>query len=168
MCWNSITSTSFIGSSASYGPLDYTLQNVWLWVIDHTIMVIKVIKTFFFFNTSSVYSFHLFLISSASVRSLLFLSFIWPVFTWNTSLCCCCWCSVTQSCPTLCNSIDCSTPGFPVLHHLPGLAQTHAHWVGDVTQPSHPLVSLGISSFLEEMSCLSPSVVFLYFFALFT
>ena len=34
-------------------------------------------------------------------------------------------CSVTQSCPTLCNPMDCSTPGFPVLHHLPRLAQTH-------------------------------------------
>ena len=34
-------------------------------------------------------------------------------------------CSVTQSCPTLCNPMDCSTPGFPVLHHLPELAQTH-------------------------------------------
>ena len=33
----------------------------------------------------------------------------------------------------------CSTPGFPVLHHLPELAQTHVHWVGDAIQPSHPL-----------------------------
>ena len=36
-------------------------------------------------------------------------------------------CSVSQLCPTLCDSVDCSTPGFPVLHHLPELAQTHAH-----------------------------------------
>ena len=35
--------------------------------------------------------------------------------------------------------MDCSTPGFPVLHHLPELAQTHVHWVGDAIQPSHPL-----------------------------
>ena len=35
--------------------------------------------------------------------------------------------SVTQSCPTLCNPMDCSMPGFPVLHHLPKLAQTHVH-----------------------------------------
>ena len=40
-------------------------------------------------------------------------------------------CSVSQSCPTLCNRRDCSTPGFPVLHHLPELAQTHVCWVGD-------------------------------------
>ena len=36
--------------------------------------------------------------------------------------------------------MDCSTPGFPVLHHLPELAQTHVHWVSDAIQPSHPLV----------------------------
>ena len=38
----------------------------------------------------------------------------------------------------LCNPMDCSTPGLPVLHHLPELAQTHIHWVGDAIQPSHP------------------------------
>ena len=36
-------------------------------------------------------------------------------------------CSVTQSCLTLCDSVDCSTPGFPVLHYLPEFAQTHVH-----------------------------------------
>ena len=46
--------------------------------------------------------------------------------------------SVAQSCPTLCNPMDCSMPGFLVLHHLPELAQTH---VGDAMQPSHPLLS---------------------------
>ena len=49
--------------------------------------------------------------------------------------------SVTQSCPTLCNPMDCSTPGFPVHHQLPDLAQTHVHWVGDAIQLSHPLSS---------------------------
>ena len=48
---------------------------------------------------------------------------------------------VAQSCPTLCGPMDCSMPGFPVLHHLPELAQTHVHWVGDAIQPSHPLSS---------------------------
>ena len=42
-------------------------------------------------------------------------------------------------CPTPCDPMDCSTPGFPVLHHLPELAQTQAHWVSDAIQPSHPL-----------------------------
>ena len=49
--------------------------------------------------------------------------------------------SVTQSCPTLCDPMDCSTPGFPVLHSLPELAQTHIHRVSDAIQTSHPLSS---------------------------
>ena len=49
--------------------------------------------------------------------------------------------SVSQLCPTLCDSMDCSTPGFPVHHQLPELAQIHVHRVGDVIQPSHPLSS---------------------------
>ena len=48
---------------------------------------------------------------------------------------------VAQSCPTLCDPTDCSTPGFPVHHHLPELAQTHVHQGGDAIQPSHPLQS---------------------------
>ena len=49
--------------------------------------------------------------------------------------------SVTQSCLTLCDLMDCSTPGFPVHHQLLELAQTHVHPVSDVIQPSHPLSS---------------------------
>ena len=49
--------------------------------------------------------------------------------------------SVTQSCLTLCDPMDCSMSGFPVLHHLLESAQTHVHWVGDAIQPSHPLSS---------------------------
>ena len=52
-----------------------------------------------------------------------------------------CCCSVVQSGLTLCNPIDYSRPGFPVHHQLLELAQTHVHWVGDVIQPSHPLLS---------------------------
>ena len=48
-------------------------------------------------------------------------------------------CSVTHLCPTLCDPVDCSTPGPHVLHHLPEFTQTHVHWVGDAIQPSHPL-----------------------------
>ena len=47
--------------------------------------------------------------------------------------------SVAQSCPTLCNPMDYSTPGLAVHHQLPEPTQTHVHWVGDATQPSHPL-----------------------------
>ena len=49
--------------------------------------------------------------------------------------------SVAQLCPTLCNPMDCSTPGFPVHHQLPELAQTHVYRVGDAIQRSHPLLS---------------------------
>ena len=49
--------------------------------------------------------------------------------------------SVAQSCPTLYNPMDCSTPGFPVLHYLSESAWTHVHWVGHAIQPSHPLSS---------------------------
>ena len=51
------------------------------------------------------------------------------------------------SCVRLCNPMDCSTPDFPVLHHLPELAQTHVHCVGDAIQPSHPLSSPSLSAF---------------------
>ena len=46
--------------------------------------------------------------------------------------------SVAQSCPTLCNPINRSTPGLPVHHQLPESTQTHVHRVGDAIQPSHP------------------------------
>ena len=49
--------------------------------------------------------------------------------------------SVAQSCPTLCDPMDCSTPGLPVHHQLPEFMQTHVHRVGDAIQPSHPLSS---------------------------
>ena len=52
-------------------------------------------------------------------------------------LCYCC--SVTKSCLTLCDSMDYSMPGFPVLHHLSECAQTHVYWVSDAIQPSHLL-----------------------------
>ena len=50
-------------------------------------------------------------------------------------------CSVAQSWLTLCDSMDCSIPGFPVLHHLPELAQIHVHQVSGAIQPSRPLLS---------------------------
>ena len=54
-------------------------------------------------------------------------------------------CSITQSCPTLCNSVDCCMPSFSVLHHLPELAQTHVHRVSDAINHlilCHPLLLL--------------------------
>ena len=49
--------------------------------------------------------------------------------------------SIAQSCPTLCEPIDCSTPGLSVHHQLPEFTQAHIHWVSDAIQPSHPLSS---------------------------
>ena len=49
--------------------------------------------------------------------------------------------SVAQSCPTLCDPMNCSMPGLPVHHQLLESTQTHVHWVGDAIQPSHPLSS---------------------------
>ena len=69
-------------------------------------------------------------------------------------ICCCSvgsqFSSVTQSCPTLCEPMDCSTPGFPVHHQFPELGQTHVHWVSDAVQPSHPLLSPSLAFNLSQ------------------
>ena len=72
--------------------------------------------------------------------SLRHLSFIFCLF----SLCCsdCCCCSVARSCPTLCDPMDCSTPGFPVLHHLLEFAQTDV-----LSQWCHPTISSSVAHF---------------------
>ena len=49
---------------------------------------------------------------------------------------------VAQSCLTLCNPMNCSTPGLPVHHQLPEFTQTHVHWVSDTIQPSHPVIPI--------------------------
>ena len=63
--------------------------------------------------------------------------------------------SITQSCPTLCNPMDCSMTGFPVPHHLPKLAQVHVHCISDVIQPSHPLTPSSPSFNLSQHQDLS-------------
>ena len=72
--------------------------------------------------------------NSINVRSnwliVLFKSSVWVQFS-----------SVAQLCPTLCDPLNCSTPGLPVHHQLLELTQTHVHWVGDAIQPTHPLSS---------------------------
>ena len=60
---------------------------------------------------------------------------------------CSCCCSVAKSYLTLCDPMDCSTPGFPVLHYLLEFAQAHVHWVSDVIQPSQPLLPSPPQSF---------------------
>ena len=73
-----------------------------------------------------------------------------------------CCSSVTRSCLTLCDSMDCSMPGFPVLHHLPEFAQIHVHWVDDAIQsppspPSAPALSLSQHQGLFSVSWLFAS-----------
>ena len=63
---------------------------------------------------------------------------------------------VAQSCPSLCDPVDCSTPAFPVHHQLLELTQTHVHPVGDDIQPSHPLV-VHFSSCLQSFPALNKS-----------
>ena len=76
--------------------------------------------------------------------------------------------SVTQSCPTLCNPMNCSTPGFAVLHHLLELGQTHVHWVGDSIQPFHPLSSSSPPAFnLSSNRVFSFLFLFNFFYTLF-
>ena len=79
-----------------------------------------------------------------------------------TFVICCCCCSVAKSCPTLWDPMDCSTPGFPVLHLLLELAQTHVHWVSDATEPSHPLSApspptFNLSQHQGLFQCVGPS-----------
>ena len=59
----------------------------------------------------------------------------------------CCCCSIIQSCLTLCDPLDCSTPGLPVPHHLLKFAQVHVHCICDAIQPSHPLSPSSPSAF---------------------
>ena len=58
------------------------------------------------------------------------------ILVWRFGYCCC---SVTKSCLTLHNPVDCGMPSFSVPHHLPEFAQVHVHSVRDAVQPSHPL-----------------------------
>ena len=89
---------------------------------------------------------------------------MWPVATLgsrayraeppvNPEITSCCCCSVAQLCLTLCDPMDCSTPGFLVLHHLLKLAQTHVHWVGDAILL---LLLLLLSCFSRVWLCATP------------
>ena len=77
-----------------------------------------------------------------------------------TSLLCCC-CSVTKLCLTLCDSMDCSMPGFPVFHHLLEFAQTHVHWVSDAS--NHLILCSPFSFCLQSFSASGSFPVSLFF-----
>ena len=69
--------------------------------------------------------------------------------------------SVVQSCLTLCNLMDCSMPGLPILHCLLEFAQTRVHWASDAIQPSHPLSSLSpLPSIFPSIRVFSKEVAF--------
>ena len=104
----------------------------------HLFVLITYFKFSFFF---CIYNFCSCLLISSPSGVFFKSSFKKGRFMWNSVFNYLKFSSVTQSCPTLCIPTDCSRPGFPVLHHLPELAQTHVHWVGDVIQPFHPLSS---------------------------
>ena len=70
------------------------------------------------------------------MKQILFFSLFYIWVNWGSQLL-----FSHQSCPTLCNPMDCSTPRFPVFHHLPEFAQIHVYSVSDAIQPSHPLSS---------------------------
>ena len=68
---------------------------------------------------------------------------------------------VAQSCPTLCDPMDRSTPGLSVHHQLPEFTQTHVHWVSDAIQPSHPLSSPSPTFNLSQHQGLFKSVPYI-------
>ena len=74
---------------------------------------------------------------------------------------CSCCCSVAKSYLTLCDPMDCSTPGFPVLHYLLEFAQAHVHWVSDAVQPSYPLLPASVALSLSNIRVFSSELALL-------
>ena len=68
-------------------------------------------------------------------------------------------CSVVQSCPTLCDPMDCNTLGLLVHHQLPELVQTHVYWVSDAIQPFHPLLPPSFPAFTTYIWLLNCSLM---------
>ena len=84
------------------------------------------------------------IIHSSNIMQGLYLSWRWislNFFPGKATTCSVQFSSVAQSCPTLCDPMNHSTPGLPVHHQLLEFTQTHVHWVSDAIQPSHPLSS---------------------------
>jgi len=108
--------------------------------IEKTVFSLLYILGIFVVNYLTMYAYDYFWVSSL---------FHWSVF--RPIECC----SVAQLCPSLCDPMYYSTPGFPVLHHLPELAETHVHWVSGAIQPSCPLSSPSSPTFsLSQHQCL--------------
>ena len=111
----------------------------WLGFWSHLLITLQELFYFFWCTRHTLGRTSTLSILELTDPQILHLTFCWISTRayWEQRLCCCS--SVSQSCPTLCDLMDCSTPGFPVLHYLPEFAQTHVHWVSDAIQPPHPL-----------------------------
>ena len=70
--------------------------------------------------------------------------------------------SVAESCPTVCNPMDGSTPGLPVHHQLPEFTQAHIHWVSDTIQPSHPLLPPSPALVVNVGICIKQYICYLW------
>ena len=85
-------------------------------------------------------------------------TYFWHLFAFRWWFCCLSYCcfSVTKTCLTLCDPMNCSTPGLHVPHHLLEFAQIHVHWMCDAIQPSHPLSPSSLSVFNLPVSVVFP------------
>ena len=133
-----------------FSPLPIHFSFIW---ILNTIIDITTHVAFIKLNTTSIFSSILWEIFKVGNNGPYVSLFPVPLCLPHPYFCCC---SVTQSCTILCDAMDCSMPGFPVLHHLPQLAQTHIHHVGDTIQSSCPLLPLFLlPSILPSISVFS-------------
>ena len=84
-------------------------------------------------------------------------TYFWHLFAFRWWFCCLSYCcfSVTKTCLTLCDPMNCSTPGFRVPHHLLEFAQIHVHWLCDVIQPSHLLSPSSLQSSISQYQVFS-------------
>ena len=137
-CFHSVTKSSLHGLQHGQFPLSFTIswsllkfrstESVMLFnhlILCHTLLFLpSIFPSIWIFSNES----------ALPIRWPKYWSFSFSISPSNE-----CFCSVAQSCLTLPDTMDCSSPGFPVLHYLPEFAQTHVHWVDDAIQPSHPL-----------------------------
>ena len=110
-----------------------------IWCLEYTA---KWLPPLLLANTSRIsHNYHFFVVTTFKIYSISNLQVYNTVLLTIITILYIQFSSVTQSCPTLCDPMNCSPPGLPVHHKLPEFTQTHAQQVGDAIQPSHPLSS---------------------------